>query len=319
MSLLTISECGGSGVLKVLLFIKEIMNVLFIIVPIGLIIIMSIDLAKAVMSSDSEEMKKVTKITIKRLVYAVILFAIPTIVSIFNSLLGDLGVDYARCFTMATDKSTIERLEADEKQKASAKEAARLNALALREQMAETMKNNQQLAGSVAKSSSSNLLRKDGCDGVVYYENGIFYKPTSALVPSNGIAKTKGSGDYGYNKYFYELLKEFTSAAKKEGYTVSFSTTNYGAWRSFEKQQELYNCYTKQNCNNGNLAAVPGTSNHGWGIASDLSYNNSAAAIEWAHNNAKNYGLTFPLSNENWHIEPIVIKKDDEKVKSCVQ
>ena len=67
MSLLTISECGGSGILKVLLFIKEIMNVLFIIVPIGLIIIMSIDLAKAVMSSDSEEMKKVTKITIKRI------------------------------------------------------------------------------------------------------------------------------------------------------------------------------------------------------------------------------------------------------------
>lgn len=319
MSLLTISECGGSGVLKVLLFIKEIMNVLFIIVPIGLIIIMSIDLAKAVMSSDSEKMKKVTKVTIKRIVYAVILFAIPTIVSIFNSLLGDLGVDYARCFTMAGDKSTIERLEADEKQKKAAKQAAKEAALAAKKQAQAGIENNEQLASSVANSSSSELLRKNGCDGVVYYENGIFYKPTSALVPSNGIAKTKGSGDYGYNKYFYELLKEFTSAAKKEGYSINFSTTNYGAWRSFEKQQELYNCYTTQSCNNGNLAAVPGTSNHGWGIASDLNFNNSLAAIEWAHNNAKNYGLTFPLSSENWHIEPIVIKKDDEKVKSCVQ
>lgn len=319
MYLLELANCGGSGVLKVLFFIKEIMGIIFIIVPIGLIVMMSIDLSKAVIASDAEEMKKTAKIVIKRIIYAIVLFSVPTIVSIFNLFLGELSSNsYAKCLSMASDIEAIKKLEENEKATALAKIQAEAAAAVVKGTETAKEKANQDVA-SLLYSNYDGILKESGCDGVVYYENGVFYKPTSALVPSNGIAKTKGSGDYGYNKYFYELLKEFTSAAKKEGHSINFSTTNYGAWRSFEKQQELYNCYKKENCNHGNLAAVPGTSNHGWGIASDLSYNNSAAAIEWAHNNAKNYGLTFPLSNENWHIEPIVIKKDDEKVKSCVQ
>lgn len=48
--------------------------------------------------------------------------------------------------------------------------------------------------------------------------------------------------------------------------------------------------------------APPGRSNHNHGYAADLKYL-SPAAQEWAHANAGNYGLAFPLSNENWHVE----------------
>jgi len=48
--------------------------------------------------------------------------------------------------------------------------------------------------------------------------------------------------------------------------------------------------------------APPGKSQHGHGNAGDLGYL-SPAAREWAHQNAAQYGLAFPLSNEDWHIE----------------
>jgi len=48
--------------------------------------------------------------------------------------------------------------------------------------------------------------------------------------------------------------------------------------------------------------APPGNSQHNHGNAVDLAFANDAAR-EWAHANAANYGLAFPLANENWHLE----------------
>lgn len=43
-------------------------------------------------------------------------------------------------------------------------------------------------------------------------------------------------------------------------------------------------------------------SRHERGIASDLKYADDAIR-QWAHENAKRYGLHFPLANEPWHVE----------------
>jgi hypothetical protein len=57
--------------------------------------------------------------------------------------------------------------------------------------------------------------------------------------------------------------------------------------------------------------APPGHSMHNRGLAADLGYGGGglgkgdAGLIDWAHKNASQYGMTFPLPNENWHIEPI--------------
>lgn len=53
--------------------------------------------------------------------------------------------------------------------------------------------------------------------------------------------------------------------------------------------------------------APPGGSNHQKGEAVDLTYL-TPAATQWAHQNAPKYGLDFPLSNEDWHIEPAGIR-----------
>lgn len=48
--------------------------------------------------------------------------------------------------------------------------------------------------------------------------------------------------------------------------------------------------------------APPGRSNQNHGHAADLKYFDPSATT-WAHQNAGRFGLAFPLSNENWHIE----------------
>ena len=45
-------------------------------------------------------------------------------------------------------------------------------------------------------------------------------------------------------------------------------------------------------------------SRHESGLANDLSFQDDATR-KWVHENARKYGLHFPLSNENWHIEAI--------------
>lgn len=51
-----------------------------------------------------------------------------------------------------------------------------------------------------------------------------------------------------------------------------------------------------------NWVARPGTSNHEKGLAADLAYAD-AAAKAWVHQHAAEFGLRFPMANEDWHIE----------------
>ncbi|WP_440408711.1 D-alanyl-D-alanine carboxypeptidase family protein [Neorhizobium petrolearium] len=83
------------------------------------------------------------------------------------------------------------------------------------------------------------------------------------------------------------------------------SVTINSGYRSPERQQELW-LQALQKYGSPEAArkwvAPPGNSQHNKGNAADLGYG-SDAARQWVHQNAGNYGLTFPLSNENWHIE----------------
>lgn len=76
-------------------------------------------------------------------------------------------------------------------------------------------------------------------------------------------------------------------------------------YRSPERQAELWaNALKKYGSPERarKWVAPPGNSQHNHGNAADLGYL-SPDALKWAHANAGQYGLSFPLSNENWHIE----------------
>jgi D-alanyl-D-alanine carboxypeptidase len=82
----------------------------------------------------------------------------------------------------------------------------------------------------------------------------------------------------------------------KTGHTITLNA----AYRTLGKQQALYNGYI-HHLPGFNLAAVPGTSNHGWGLAIDLHFGDRPYIDR--------YGAAFGWSkqwsdapSENWHI-----------------
>lgn len=79
----------------------------------------------------------------------------------------------------------------------------------------------------------------------------------------------------------------------------------YSGFRSVARQQELWDAALKK-YGSPEVArrwvAPPGKSKHNKGFAADLRFLNQGAK-DWAHENAKNFGLNFPLGNEPWHIE----------------
>lgn len=71
--------------------------------------------------------------------------------------------------------------------------------------------------------------------------------------------------------------------------------------RDTTKQAKLYADFK---ANGGAPVAAPGRSQHNHGNALDLSYEDDNAR-KWALQNAKNYGLHFPVAGEDWHVEPV--------------
>ena len=68
--------------------LQQILNYIKILGPILVVILSSMDFAKAIMSSDDESMKKAEKKLMIRLVLAVALFLIPTLVSVMLNIFG---------------------------------------------------------------------------------------------------------------------------------------------------------------------------------------------------------------------------------------
>ncbi|MFT3835524.1 MAG: M15 family metallopeptidase [Myxococcaceae bacterium] len=73
-------------------------------------------------------------------------------------------------------------------------------------------------------------------------------------------------------------------------------------FRTMAEQQYLYACYVNCNCNNCNLAAQPGYSNHQSGHALDLN-TSSGGVYNWLANNAGNFGFKRTVPSEEWHWE----------------
>jgi hypothetical protein len=72
-------------------------------------------------------------------------------------------------------------------------------------------------------------------------------------------------------------------------------------WRSNEQQRRLH-------AQKPGLAAKPGHSNHEFGLALDITYEN-AATRRWVHANAHRFGLWFPMDYEPWHVQLIGVDR----------
>lgn len=73
--------------------VGTVINIIWIGVPILLIVLGSIDLGKAVISSKEDEVKKAKKSLINRFIYAVLVFCVVWIVQIVMGAISKIGIE----------------------------------------------------------------------------------------------------------------------------------------------------------------------------------------------------------------------------------
>jgi hypothetical protein len=113
-------------------------------------------------------------------------------------------------------------------------------------------------------------------------------------IPDTSLAPLTGSSERMWAPAA-QHLNELMADAKKAG--VSISVTD--AYRSYDDQVAVAN--SKGLYTQGGLAAAPGTSEHGWGLAVDLGLNATSQA--WMKQHAKEYGFVDNVPREAWHWE----------------
>lgn len=108
LDLFQISDDACKGLLPIVRVVRKgVFPIIQIGIPILLIILGTIDLGKAVISSDDKEVKAAQGRLIKRILYAVLIFFVTTIVTVVFNLLSTAGDDdvtvgdWRACWTAA--------------------------------------------------------------------------------------------------------------------------------------------------------------------------------------------------------------------------
>ncbi|WP_421611428.1 D-alanyl-D-alanine carboxypeptidase family protein [Agrobacterium tumefaciens] len=114
----------------------------------------------------------------------------------------------------------------------------------------------------------------------------------------------------GMQANFQKNLAAMIASMPKE---LQGSVTVNSGFRSVERQQQLWlEALKKYGSPEAarKWVAPPGNSQHNKGNAADLGYG-SDAARKWVHANASNFGLSFPMSHEPWHVEDSSARSKD--------
>lgn len=92
-----------------------------------------------------------------------------------------------------------------------------------------------------------------------------------------------------------DAFKQMRDAAAADGVDIGVTDS----YRPYEEQVDLVR--RKGLYSQGGLAAVPGTSPHGWGMALDVDV--SSAGLAWMREHAAEYGWVENVPREPWHWE----------------
>jgi hypothetical protein len=114
------------------------------------------------------------------------------------------------------------------------------------------------------------------------YVSGKAHSITTITVGGKRVTKATGHA-------FLKMQRAADAAGVRLALTSGF--------RTMDEQKYLYNCYLTKRCNNGNLAARPGYSNHQSGTAVDLT------TSSWLAAHAGEFGFVRTVPSEAWHYE----------------
>ncbi|MFT3706242.1 MAG: D-alanyl-D-alanine carboxypeptidase family protein [Archangium sp.] len=119
------------------------------------------------------------------------------------------------------------------------------------------------------------------------YRNGNPFPVTLITIDGMLVEKTTGNA--------FAVMQ---AAAAAQGVGIRINS----GFRTPEEQAYFYACYVNCNCNDCNLAAAPGYSNHQSGTALDLNTANSAV-FNWLNANGAAFGFHRTVPSEAWHWE----------------
>ena len=85
--------CGNPNLAPLWNVVGTVINIIWTGVPILLIVLGSIDLGKAVISSKEDEVKKAKKALLNRIIYAVLVFCVVWIVGIVMDAISSIGIE----------------------------------------------------------------------------------------------------------------------------------------------------------------------------------------------------------------------------------
>ena len=122
------------------------------------------------------------------------------------------------------------------------------------------------------------------------------------------------------NPVMVDRLAALTAAAQEAGHDVRIISGHRDAARQAVLWENALKKYGSADEARRHVAP-PGGSSHQSGEAVDLQYGDRGAglggkrtaAVDWVHANAKRFGLAFPLSHEDWHIEPIEAREGGKR------
>lgn len=93
--------CEEPAILNLILFIKGLLEILSIIIPIALIVMVSIDLVKIVFDASDKTIKSATKGMLHKIIAAIAIFFVPTLVNLILKNLDQMNVEQTACWTNA--------------------------------------------------------------------------------------------------------------------------------------------------------------------------------------------------------------------------
>jgi LAS superfamily LD-carboxypeptidase LdcB len=176
--------------------------------------------------------------------------------------------------------------------------------IALQTQQAQTASRSTATTSGTGSDFASYLSDAVATTNTTTNATGQTYKLNSQGIPTDLAAYGNGKipatalekvGDTGHKLWApaAESLTTMMADAKKDGVHIGITDS----YRPYAEQVDL--AKRKGLYSQGGLAAKPGTSEHGWGMAADLDLN--AKALSWMKQHGAQYGFVNNVSRESWH------------------